>query len=270
MNKYKLLYDQLIQLRQKDKLSKDTCYCESHHIIPLKLGGKDIEQNIVNLLPEEHFKAHVYLCQYLKSINDIDAYNKMLPVPILMVGNHRYGLNTIITQLDYFANAYSQLRKDYGKYRAKHPPNKGKRFVHNCLTHTNERIDKNSPLPLGYKEGWEYSNEYRQQRSKLISKNNKENHPGKGKIRIYNLKTFEVQQISKDLPIPKGWAKGFKMNKSNKTIWINNPITKETKMIGENDKLPIGFVKGRGKFSDKQKKNYKGHIPWNKGKKIKK
>lgn len=60
------------------------------------------------------------------------------------------------------------------------------------------------------------------------------------------------------------------MNKSNKTIWINNPITKETKMIGENDKLPIGFVKGRGKFSDKQKKNYKGHIPWNKGKKIKK
>ena len=56
------------------------------------------------------------------------------------------------------------------------------------------------------------------------------------------------------------------MNNSNKTIWINNPTTKETKMIGENDKIPDGFIKGRGKFSDEQKKNYKGHIPWNKGK----
>ena len=96
MNKYKKQYDKLIQFRLINKISKNDCYCESHHIKPIKLGGIDDESNLVNLLPEEHFKAHVYLCQYLKSINDIESYNKMLPVPIMMAGNHRYGLNTII------------------------------------------------------------------------------------------------------------------------------------------------------------------------------
>ena len=96
MNKYKKLYDDLIKFRLENKVSKEEQYCETHHIKPVKLGGIDDETNLVNLLPEEHFKAHVYLCQYLKSINDIESYNKMLPVPILMVGNHRYGLDTII------------------------------------------------------------------------------------------------------------------------------------------------------------------------------
>lgn len=155
------------------------------------------------------------------------------------------------------------------KYRSEHPTNKGCRQVHNTITNKNEMIDKDLPLPNGYVEGWIYSEEYIQQKSAIITKNNKENHPRKGKMLIYNLTTFKVDQIPKDAVIPDGWAKGYKMNGSNKTIWINNPITKETKMIGENDILPEGFVRGRGKFSNKQKTNYKGHIPWNKGLKAK-
>lgn len=269
MNKYKKLYDDLIKFRLENKVSKEEQYCETHHIKPVKLGGIDDETNLVNLLPEEHFKAHVYLCQYLKSINDIESYNKMLPVPILMVGNHRYGLDTIIKDLEYFANSYSELRKDYAKYRSEHPTNKNCRRVHNIISNKNEMIDKNLPLPNGYIEGWIYSKKYHEIHSKATIKFNKEKPSRKGKILIYNLTTFKVDQIPKDSPIPEGWAKGFKMNGSNKTIWINNPTTKETRMIGENDILPEGFIKGRGKFNDEQKKNYKGHIPWNKGLKAK-
>lgn len=269
MNKYKKQYDDLIKFRLVNKISKEDCYCESHHIQPLKLGGNDNESNLVNLLPEEHFKAHVYLCQYLKSINDIEAYNKMLPVPIMMVGNHRYSLAAIIKNLEYFANIYSELRKDYAKYRSEHPTNKDKRFVHNNITNKNEMIAKNDPLPENYSEGWIYSDEYTKIHSTTRALLNKTNPPSKGKIRIYNLKTFETLQIPKNNPIPDGWAKGYKMNNSDKTIWINNPITRETKMIGENDLIPEGFVKGRGKFTEQQKKNYKGRIPWNKGVKAK-
>ena len=193
----------------------------------------------------------------------------MLPVPIMMAGNHRYGLNTIIKNIDYFAKCYSELRKDYSEYRSSHPTNKNCRFVHNNITNKNEMINKDLPLPDGYSEGWIYSKKYHEIHSKATIKFNKEKPSRKGKMLIYNLTTFKVDQIPKDSPIPNGWAKGYKMNKSNKTIWINNPITRETKMIGETDQIPEGFVKGRGKFTEEQKKNYKGRIPWNKGIKIK-
>ena len=254
MNKYKNLYDSLIKFRLENKLLKEEQYCETHHIKPIKLGGTNDKTNLVNLLPEEHFKAHVYLCQYFKSIKDIDSYTKMLPVPILMAGNHRYGLSEILNRLDYFANIYSELRNDYSKYRSEQHTNKDCRKVYNTITNKNEMLNKDLPLPNGYIEGWIYSKEYIQQKSTIITKNNKENHPRKGKTLIFNLITFEVTQISNDSSIPDGWAKGFKMNRSNKTIWINNPETKETKMIGENDPIPNGFVRGRGKFTEEQKK----------------
>lgn len=269
MNKYKKQYDNLIKFRLENKLSKSDCYCETHHIQPLKLNGSNAKDNLVNLLPEEHFKAHVYLCQYLKSINDIESYNKMLPAIILMAGIRRYKYDEIISKIEYFAQSYAKLKKDYSKYRKNISFNINCRKVHNLITGKNEMLNKDLPLPAGYKEGWIYSAEYIKQKSNIITKNNKENPPAKGKIRIYNLKTFKTSWILKNDPIPEGWACGFKMNNSNKTIWINNPITRETKMIGETDPIPEGFVKGRGKFTEEQKKNYKGKIPWNKGLKAK-
>lgn len=265
MNKYKELYDNLINFRLQNKITKENCYCESHHITPIKLGGSDTEDNLVNLLPEEHFKAHVYLCLYYKSINDIESYNKMISVPILMVGNRRYGINKIVLNLNNLALQYAELRKDYSNYRKQHSPNFGKRQVHNNFLNKNEFIDKDATLPENYSEGWVYSEKYHKIHSDSIIKRNKEHHPFKNKIIIYNLKTFEVKHIKKNEIIPDGWVRGYKMNKSNKTIWIHNPITKETKMIGENDNIPEGFIRGRGKFSEEQKKNYKGRIPWNKG-----
>ena len=56
---YQKIYDQLIQNRKNNRLSKKDCYCEEHHIIPLSEGGPDTKDNKVNLSAREHYIAHL-------------------------------------------------------------------------------------------------------------------------------------------------------------------------------------------------------------------
>lgn len=60
-NKYTKIYYSLINKRKRDKLSKDTTYCESHHIIPKSLGGSNLSYNLINLTAREHYIAHKLL-----------------------------------------------------------------------------------------------------------------------------------------------------------------------------------------------------------------
>lgn len=50
------------RLRRRDvkdvRLKMNYLYTEKHHIIPKKLGGDDSDDNLVNLLPEEHLFVH--------------------------------------------------------------------------------------------------------------------------------------------------------------------------------------------------------------------
>lgn len=55
---YTNIYDKLIS-RARTRILEE--YSESHHIIPLCLGGPDDASNLVNLTPEEHFLAHQLL-----------------------------------------------------------------------------------------------------------------------------------------------------------------------------------------------------------------
>ena len=55
---YKGLYDSLME---KGRLRSIEGYKEKHHIIPRCLGGSNAAENIVELLPEEHFMAHLLL-----------------------------------------------------------------------------------------------------------------------------------------------------------------------------------------------------------------
>ena len=56
---YQKVYDNLIESRKKEVRDKSKNYYESHHIIPLCLGGcKKCIENIVILTPREHFIAH--------------------------------------------------------------------------------------------------------------------------------------------------------------------------------------------------------------------
>lgn len=62
MNKYLRWYNSLIETRRNRSLPKDV-YTEKHHIIPRSLGGDNSKDNLIVLLPREHFIAHLLLAK---------------------------------------------------------------------------------------------------------------------------------------------------------------------------------------------------------------
>jgi hypothetical protein len=61
-------YDRLIARARARTL---TGYKERHHVIPRCLGGKDAQENIVELTPEEHFVAHQLLVKIYPSVRGL-------------------------------------------------------------------------------------------------------------------------------------------------------------------------------------------------------
>lgn len=57
-NKYTIWYYLIIEFAKK---RHNTTYIEKHHIIPTCLGGKNTKDNIVELLPREHYICHLLL-----------------------------------------------------------------------------------------------------------------------------------------------------------------------------------------------------------------
>jgi len=79
-NKYAKWYYQLIEFARQRDLSFDI-YKERHHIIPRSLGGNNRKENIVNLLPREHFVAHLLLSKMFDGQEKFKmwkAFNMML------------------------------------------------------------------------------------------------------------------------------------------------------------------------------------------------
>lgn len=72
---YKNIYNQLIEKRRQNTLSRKNGYCEQHHIIPKCFGGTNDKANLVNLTAREHYIAHALLFMHYKQIND---KNKMI------------------------------------------------------------------------------------------------------------------------------------------------------------------------------------------------
>ncbi len=88
-NKYTNWYNKIIS-RAKSRQSLDR-YTEKHHIIPRSIGGKDVNDNIVELSAREHFICHLLLT---KMVTDINKY-KMIKASIMMItrigpGQERY------------------------------------------------------------------------------------------------------------------------------------------------------------------------------------
>jgi len=57
---YKKHYDFLMEKANNRELPKDV-YSEKHHILPKCLGGNNNKENVVKLLPKEHYVAHLLL-----------------------------------------------------------------------------------------------------------------------------------------------------------------------------------------------------------------
>ena len=55
---YQKVYDQLVQ---KNHIFLEGEYFETHHKVPLSLGGTDDKSNLVDLTAREHYIAHLLL-----------------------------------------------------------------------------------------------------------------------------------------------------------------------------------------------------------------
>ncbi len=73
---YKRIYNEIID-RAKDRMTNGTFYYEKHHIIPKCMGGSDEIDNLVYLLPEEHYIAHMLLVKIYDNPKLIHAANMM-------------------------------------------------------------------------------------------------------------------------------------------------------------------------------------------------
>lgn len=56
-NKYLSIYNSIIS-RAKSRVLPENIYTEKHHIVPKSLGGSNLPENLVRLLPREHFICH--------------------------------------------------------------------------------------------------------------------------------------------------------------------------------------------------------------------
>lgn len=59
---YNKIYNNLLEKAKKENHKKDVYY-ENHHIIPRCIGGGDNKTNLIKLLPEQHFLAHLLLAK---------------------------------------------------------------------------------------------------------------------------------------------------------------------------------------------------------------
>ncbi len=62
---YKSIYSQFIESRRQNP-PEDGEYFERHHIVPRCMGGGDEPENIIPLIPEDHFFAHLCLAKGYK------------------------------------------------------------------------------------------------------------------------------------------------------------------------------------------------------------
>jgi len=103
-NKYKSWYDSIIQ---KAKVRNLSGYKEKHHILPRCLGGKDNQENLVELTAREHFIVHMLLCKFTKGLARIKMLYAFNFMSVVRNKNRDYKINSKIAQklrLEFFSN----------------------------------------------------------------------------------------------------------------------------------------------------------------------
>ena len=72
---YQNVYDKLVQ---KNRSFSEGEYFETHHKVPVSLGGTDDKSNLVDLTAREHYIAHLLLVKIYEKGEDKSKYRKML------------------------------------------------------------------------------------------------------------------------------------------------------------------------------------------------
>lgn len=120
---YQNIYNQLIEKRKNNKLSKKECYCEEHHIVPLSEGGLDTKENKVFLTAREHYIAHLLLA---KIYDDYKMYSAITYMQTGRLKDRKFKYNNKL---------YGKMREELGKKNSERmkgniPWNKGKTGIY--------------------------------------------------------------------------------------------------------------------------------------------
>lgn len=137
---YQKHYDLLIERSRNRVLDS---YTEKHHVLPKCLGGKDDEDNLVKLTPEEHFVAHQLLTKIYPDNSKL-AY----AAHMMSVNNGKNQRNN---------KTYGWLRKNLSKHFSELM--KGNKYQSNRKNykHSDETKQKMSDVAKGRK----FSDEHR-------------------------------------------------------------------------------------------------------------
>lgn len=100
---YSAVYCALITKRLNNPITKNDCYCETHHIIPKSEGGLDEPDNLVNLTAREHYIAHLLLAKIYKDWKMTSAITMMMRNPS---GSRNFKFNSRL---------YSKFREEHGR-----------------------------------------------------------------------------------------------------------------------------------------------------------
>lgn len=173
---YDKIYD-LLMSKAKTRTFCNETYYEKHHIIPRCMGGSDDPQNIVLLLPEEHYLAHQLLIKmtlYKESIH----WNKLVySANMMTVGNNRnnklYG---------WVKRQLSEVKSKKFKGKAQSPEHvESRRKKIQGLKRSEETKRKISEAKKGVKRNWSPSEEQKKATSERM-KNYKHSEETKKKI----------------------------------------------------------------------------------------
>lgn len=199
MKPYTKEYYRIINFRKQNPLSENT-YGEKHHIQPKSLGGKDSQDNLIKLLPEEHYKVHCLLPYVMLENNDINGYHRML---YAWRSFSTYNKDNPLYEIDKNAEEYGRLRREYiAMLKSTHRPCSDETKQKISIANTGKRRDKKQRAFISRKT----KEAMKKVPKELIS-------PWKGKHsavlgRIWITDGINRRRIPKEDPIPDGWWKG--------------------------------------------------------------
>lgn len=223
---YQKIYNNLIDRARFRILD---CYLERHHIIPKCVGGLDKEDNLVDLLPEEHYLAHQLLAKIYPNNRKLLHAARMMTIcdGIQQRNNKLYGwIKRKISEL----GCSDETKLKIGN--ANRNPSQETR-----IKMSSYRKNKTNKEIMGEKKAKETSIKHKED----------------GENRIWITDGIISKHISKDQPIPNGFTLGRdkKIQEHLKYIAKTRPSRKGIPRT-EDDKIKMRKTK-----SIESKQNYK-------------
>lgn len=153
---YDKIYDLLITKAKTRSICTETYY-EKHHIIPRCMGGSDDPDNIVLLLPEEHYLAHQLLIKMTLYKESIHWGKLVYSANMMTIGNNRNN------------KSYGWIKRHLAEIKSKKFKGKAQSSEHiesrrnkiKGLKRSDEAKRKISEAKKGIKRNWSPSEEHK-------------------------------------------------------------------------------------------------------------